>query len=130
MHHREANYPGCYCFQKIESPQGLSVVLDRWGTAGHLKAPPKDASCLGRDRIETLSGKHRFRRKVTWRRECRMHRNAQGAVVVGRRTIMVRTLLQGGKLGVSMRDLDRAHDADNQNADHGKHLQPDRPVPW
>ena len=57
-----------------------------------------------------------------------VHGHAQRAVIVRRGTVVMRPLLQGRELGVSMGNLGRAHDADHQNADQREHLQPHRPV--
>lgn len=47
-------------------------------------------------------------------------------MIVWSRTIVMGALLQGRELSMSMRDLGRAHRADDQNADQRKDLQPYR----
>ena len=70
---------------------------------------------FGSHRIQPFHCDRRLRSIVIRRSQRRMHRHAQRAMVIGRRAVMMRGLLQRGKLGVRMRDLRRAHQADRHH---------------
>lgn len=110
----------------IEYLQELCEVRCRRRPAGHLKAPPEDASRLSRYGVEPLRGNHRFGSIKIRDRQCRMHCDAERTVIVRCGTVVMGALLlQRRKLGVRVRDLGGAHGADHQNTEQCDHLKPD-----
>ena len=110
-------------------PAGLDEAFRRWWTTGHLEAPAEYSESFGRDRVEALHLEHRFGCEPLRHSERRVHCHAERAVIVRRGTVVIGVLLlEGGELGVRVRDLSGAHHRDDQQADDRQHLQPDWPA--